>query len=87
VAVVVGSGFVCQDESGTKKSRRDCAFVSINALQSEQSDAAATAEDAAATAEDAEATAEDSSPVFVEKDEENGIGGLTSGASHSPLLC
>jgi hypothetical protein len=68
-----------------------CAFVSINSLQSEQSDAAATAEDADATAEDAEATAEDSnapqegSPVFVEKDEETGIEGL--GASHSPLLC
>jgi len=57
VAVV---SFVCSDESGPKKSRRGCAFVSINSLQSEQSDAAATAEDADATAEDAEATAEDS---------------------------
>ena len=43
-----------------KKSRRGCAFVSINSLQSEQSDAVATAEDADGTAEDAEATSEDS---------------------------
>ena len=60
VAVVVVSGFAGEAEIGPQKSRRGCAFVSINSLQSEQSDAVATAEDADGTAEDAEATSEDS---------------------------
>ena len=55
VAVVVVSGFAGEAEIGPQKSRRGCAFVSINSLQSEQSDAVATAEDAEATLEDSNA--------------------------------